>query len=113
MSQSQHSTIIRMLKSAGQTGVPNYKFPQAHILCYSKRISELRRDGHNIRIERDKLPNGRSTNVLRYFLEDEKLLASVVIPPNGVEVGTKVRISNSKVTVTPPKKRKLFGIISL
>lgn len=56
-----------MLKRSPKSGVPNYKFPEAHILCYSKRIQELREDGHNILAERQVI-KGRSTGVWVYHL---------------------------------------------
>lgn len=81
MSESQASKVLRMLK-ASRSGVENYKFPQSQILCYTKRISELRHDGHNILSERQ-VVNGHSTGVWVYHL---------------IEV---------------PKKRKLFGLITI
>lgn len=69
---SQEATILTMLRKAGKNGVANYKFPEARILCYTKRISELRKDGYNIISERVKLPNGQSTNVFKYILIEEK-----------------------------------------
>ena len=69
---SQEQTVLKMLEKAGSNGVHNYKFPEARILCYTKRISELRKEGHNIITERVKLPNGRSTNVHKYILIKEK-----------------------------------------
>lgn len=70
---SQSSTIIKMLRKAGQRGVYNYQFPEARILRYSSRIRELRADGYNIVCERIKLPNGRVTSVFRYILIEEVL----------------------------------------
>lgn len=71
---SQESSMLKMLRKAGNHGVANYKFPQARILSYTKIISELRADGYNIITERVKLPNGRSTGVYKYYLltEDKK-----------------------------------------
>lgn len=71
---SQHETIIRMLKANKRRGVENWRFPQARILRYNARIGELRADGWNITMERDRLPNGRASNVWRYFLieDDDK-----------------------------------------
>jgi len=65
---SQSTTIIKMLRKAGQRGVYNYQFPEARILRYSSRIKELRSEGHDILCERVNLPNGRATNVFRYIL---------------------------------------------
>lgn len=67
---SQHSRILKMLKKRPKSGVENYKFPQAHILDYTARISELRQDGHNILAERQKI-NGRSTGVWVYHLIED------------------------------------------
>lgn len=71
---SQHETIIRMLKANKRRGVENWRFAQNHILRYNARIRELRLDGWNITMERDRLPNGHASNVWRYFLieEDDK-----------------------------------------
>lgn len=69
--ETQHSRIIKMLKRAPKHGVENYKFPQAGILCYTKRIQELREDGYNISAVRQ-IINNRYTGVWKYFLvEDE------------------------------------------
>jgi len=69
---SQSTTIIKMLRKAGQRGVYNYQFPEARILRYSSRLRELRAEGHTIVCEQVKLPNGRATSVFRYVLiEDE------------------------------------------
>lgn len=71
MSVSQHGKIIRMLKRNKRKGVANYEFAGVRILDYTARISELRQDGHNIVAVRDFLPNGRATNVFRYFLVEK------------------------------------------
>lgn len=71
MKPSQHSRIIKMLKEAGKNGVENYRFARSGILCYSKRISELRREGHKIEGERQ-IINGRSTGVWKYYLVTDK-----------------------------------------
>ena len=68
---SQTSAILKLLRKAGNKGVPNYAFPAHRILKYSSRISELRQDGYNIYCERVVLPNGRSTNTYRYYLQEE------------------------------------------
>lgn len=81
MSESHESKVMRMLKANMKFGVANYKFPENHILCYTKTISRLRADGVNISSERQ-VVNGRSTGVWMY-----KLVA--------------------------PKKRKLFGLITI
>lgn len=67
---SQHSRIIKLLKQRPVHGVPNYVFPQHNILCYSKRISELRRDGYHITGERQ-VVNGRHSGVWIYKLVEE------------------------------------------
>lgn len=68
---SQHAQIIRMLKKSPVHGVENYKFPQARILDYTARISELRQDGHDIHAERQ-IVKGRYTGVWIYHLIDEE-----------------------------------------
>lgn len=67
---TQQTKILNLLK-ANPAGVPNYTFPRHGILKYSSRISELRQDGYNIFCVRDRLPNGKVTNVFRYFLNDQ------------------------------------------
>lgn len=69
---SQESTILKLLRKAGSKGVPNYVFPANRILKYSSRITDLRNDGYNIYCERVFLPNGRATNVYRYYLDEQK-----------------------------------------
>lgn len=66
---SQAEKIIRILKDAGNRGVPNYEFPKQAILRYSARIDELRKDGYNIYCERQVI-NGRSTGVWMYYLTE-------------------------------------------
>jgi len=65
---SQTTTMLKMLRTAGQKGVSNYDFTNQRILRYSSRIAELRHDGYNILTERVQLDNGRYTNVFRYTL---------------------------------------------
>lgn len=67
---SQHARILKMIR-AHKNGCPNYKFANNGILDYTARISELRKEGHIIYCERQKLPNGRATNVFNYFLNEE------------------------------------------
>jgi len=69
---SQESTMLKMLRKAGKHGVPNYKFPEARILSYTKRISDLRAEGYHIITERVALPDGKSTGTYRYILNEEK-----------------------------------------
>lgn len=69
MSASQSTKVLNMLRAAGKRGLENYKFPQAQILCYTKRISELRDSGHNILTERVYV-DGRATGTFRYTLLD-------------------------------------------
>lgn len=75
--ESQHTKIIKMLRKNNKYGLPNYKFPEARILKYSSRISELRQDGHNIIAEREWI-NGRATGVFRYFLIEEQTKQSLL-----------------------------------
>lgn len=72
---SQHAKILKALKENKKFGVPNYVFSnRMHILDYTARISELRKEGHNIKAERQVLSTGRKSNVFNYFLieEDDK-----------------------------------------
>ena len=65
---SQTDTILKLLRKAGNKGVPNYDFPKHHILKYSSRITDLRKQGFNIYCERVLLRNGRWSGVYRYYL---------------------------------------------
>ena len=69
---TQATEVLKMLRKAKSRGVYNYQFPQNQILCYTKRISELRAEGFNIILENVKLPNGRSTGTNKYILIEEK-----------------------------------------
>ena len=69
---SQTTKVLKMLRKAGQRGVPNYKFQQHRVLCYTKIISNLRADGYSILTERQYLPNGRATGVHNYVLIEER-----------------------------------------
>lgn len=68
---NQHERMIRELKKNKLRGVPNYRWPQMGILSYTKRISELRSDGHMISSIRQRLKNGRATNVWQYYLIED------------------------------------------
>ena len=70
MNDSQCSKILKMLK-AHPDGVANYKFPQAGILKYSSRITDLRHDGHEIMAERQFI-KGRATGVWLYRLAGQE-----------------------------------------
>lgn len=64
--RSQAGRILHALKQ-NPDGVENYKFPAMHILCYTKRIEELRKDGHKIIAERQ-IIRGRYSGVWKYRL---------------------------------------------
>lgn len=68
---SQEAKLLMMLKRNKRRGVANYEFPANRILRYSARIGDLRKDGYIITCVRDRLPNGKASNVFRYFLIDE------------------------------------------
>lgn len=68
---TQHTKIIQMLKRRSKSGVPNYAFPEVGILCYSKRIQELRKDGWNITVDRWFDNNGKGTNTFIYKLIED------------------------------------------
>lgn len=63
--------MLKMMRRAGSRGVKNYEFTEAHILNYKARKSELSEEGYNILVEREKLPNGRYSNVWFYILIEE------------------------------------------
>ena len=69
---TQQQQVLQLLRKAGNKGVPNYAWYQNRILRPSARIGELRAEGFNIYCERERLPNGRATNVYRYYLIEEK-----------------------------------------
>lgn len=69
---SQTNEVLQLLRKAGQKGVANYEWHNYRILRQSARIGELRAEGFNIICERDRLPNGRATNVYRHILIEEK-----------------------------------------
>jgi len=69
-SESQCSTILKRLKRSPVSGVANYRFPQLGILCYSKRIQELREGGYKIVAERQ-VVRGRHTGTWVYRLIQE------------------------------------------
>lgn len=68
---SQTSTILKLLRKAGNKGVANHIFPANKILKYSSRITELREQGYNIYCERQYY-KGRATGVYLYYLNEEK-----------------------------------------
>lgn len=67
---TQSGKILKQLREAGNRGVENYKLANYN-LGYRSRITELREDGYNIYCERVKLPNGKSTNVFKYYLTED------------------------------------------
>lgn len=71
MAQTQEGRVLKMLHDAGSRGVTNFQFANARILRYGGYIHELRNEGHNILTERDRLPNGKVSNVWRYTLIDQ------------------------------------------
>lgn len=71
MSEAQTTTMLKMLRKAGNKGVENYKFPQARILRYSQTVKTLREQGFDIQLARTYLPNGRATNVWKYYLTED------------------------------------------
>lgn len=68
--ESQQGRILKELKKFKAKGVPNYRFPQMGILRYSSRITELRKDGHNIQAVRQYF-NGHASHVFHYFLNED------------------------------------------
>jgi hypothetical protein len=66
--QSQGSKIIKLLKKY-KRGVPNYRLSQC-ALKYTSVISDLRKDGHDIRAERV-YNHGKATGTWLYRLVDE------------------------------------------
>lgn len=72
MSEQQTDKMLKMLRKAGKRGVENYKFTEVRMLRYSSVVQDLRAQGHDIYVERVFLPNGRATNVYKYYLNEPK-----------------------------------------
>lgn len=68
MTKSQR--VLKELKKHKKHGVANYKLSRL-ALNYTKVISNLREDGHNIQAVRVWLKNGRATNTFKYYLIEE------------------------------------------
>jgi hypothetical protein len=69
--QTQEQRIFTAIKNSHQpSGVTNWQLSRI-ALNYTMRVSELRKDGHNIIAVRDKLPNGKASNTFRYYLVAE------------------------------------------
>lgn len=66
---SQATKIYRLIRSQNKHGTPNYQLARV-CLNYTMRVSELRKDGHNVQAERQ-YKNGRATGVWLYFLNEE------------------------------------------
>jgi hypothetical protein len=69
--QTQETRIYNLIKNSGSFGVENYKLSRI-ALSYTKVISNLREDGHNIYGERQRLPNGRYSGTWKYYLNQSK-----------------------------------------
>ena len=69
-SVNQASKVLRALKRNSKSGIPNYKFHDMHILCHTKVISNLRKEGHTILKERQYF-SGKATGVYVYHLVDD------------------------------------------
>lgn len=73
MQGTQTAKILRAIKKSGKRGVENYKLADIS-LNYTRRISELRAEGHNIYCERYHV-RGKWTGTWKYYLNsDEDLL---------------------------------------
>jgi hypothetical protein len=69
---SQKQKILNLLKARGKHGVYNWELPnELHILKYTNRLSELYKDGWDIR--KEFVGNG----TFRYILMEEKELSDV------------------------------------
>lgn len=67
-STTQATKIYKIIKKNNRWGTPNYMLSRIS-LKYSSRISELRKDGHDIYCERV-YRNGKATGTFLYFLRD-------------------------------------------
>ena len=71
MDSTSHATkIYKLIKSKNKYGTPNYELARI-CLNYTRRVSDLRRDGHNIQAIRQ-YSNGRATGTWLYYLNEEK-----------------------------------------
>lgn len=68
-SVTQCSKILRAIKT--HNGIENWKLARI-ALNYRGRISDLRKDGHNIYCERQVDRNGRWTGTWKYYLGAEE-----------------------------------------
>jgi len=86
---SQTDTVLKLLRKAKSHGVANYTFFNNRILRASERIRELKADGYTIVTSRDRLPNGKATNVYRYTLieeETKKEVVATIMKPRNVKI---------------------------
>lgn len=70
-SLTQETKILNRIKSNGKKGAANWELSRI-ALCYTKVISNLRKDGYNIITSRE-FKNGRATGTFRYSLEESWL----------------------------------------
>ncbi len=68
---TQEGRMLEALKKHRVHGVTNYELSRI-ALCYTKVVSNLREDGHNIYCERQ-MVRGRYTGTYRYYLNSEIL----------------------------------------
>ena len=68
---SQHAKILKILRKNGAKGTPNHAFTRMYILDYTARISELRKEGHEVIAERQYI-KGRATGVWLYRLAGQE-----------------------------------------
>ena len=68
--ESQCARMLKLIKAC-PNGVPNYRFPAMGILKYSSRITELRKEGHEVIAERQYI-KGRATGVWLYRLAGQE-----------------------------------------
>lgn len=67
---NQATQILRLIKDSGDRGVENYKLSDIS-LKYSSRISELRKDGYDIRARRI-WRDGKASGTFVYYLHTEE-----------------------------------------
>lgn len=71
-SEIQQLKFAKYMEKYGRSGVTNHELARQGFLRYSHYIKVCRDEyGMNIVTERQKLPNGRSTNVWKYYLIKE------------------------------------------
>lgn len=69
----QQLKFAKFMKKHGRSGITNHALARQGFLRYSHYIKQCRDEyGMSISSERQYLPNGRATNVWKYYYTEEK-----------------------------------------